>query len=59
MDRLQEELGVTTTSCAPAKVVARGRATKVVTEVAPVVEEKTMLTLLLVMAFVVLVVIII
>jgi len=40
-DRLQEELGVTAASFAPAGAVAGGGAAGVATEAAPVVEEKT------------------
>jgi hypothetical protein len=57
MDRLQEEFDVTAASCAPTRAVAGGGATKVAIEVVPIVEKKTMFTLVLVMVFVVFVVV--
>jgi hypothetical protein len=46
-DRLQMELGITTTSFAPTGVMVGGGAAEVVTEVAFVMEQKTTFTLLI------------
>jgi hypothetical protein len=46
--RLQEKLGITTASFAPARAVAGGGGAKVSTRVAPIVEKKMALKLLLV-----------
>jgi hypothetical protein len=48
-NRLQEELGVTTVSFTPARVVIGGGAAEVVTRVTFIVEKKTVLTLLLIL----------
>jgi hypothetical protein len=55
---LKEELGVIVASFTPIKVVARGGVLKVATETPHVVEEKTTLTLLVVMVIVSVVVIV-
>jgi len=57
-NKLKEELGVIVASFTPIKVVARGGVLKVATETPHVVEEKTTLTLLVVMVIVSVVVIV-